>query len=499
MNEPVDAHTKNEHRASARRGPHVAVVGGGVAGLSAALRLATKGAAVTMLESDQLGGKLRTMRFAGRPVEEGPDAFLARVPDATRLAQDVGIADELVAPATGNAFVSVDGTLVPLPAAHVLGVPADPDADDLAVILTPAAIARLHADLDDPGDPPAPGDDPSIGDFIRARLGDDVADRLVGPLVGGINAGNIDALSLAAVTPQLDRLARSGDEASLVRAAARMRATATPTGPVFLAPARGMASLVDATVATLRAQQVQIHDDVSVRSIERFERSWRVIADEPRRTGIATEIGFDVDGIVLATPAPITGLLVQDHAPIAGMHLGAIAHASVAIATFAFDPVAVSRARDGSGLLVPRTEGLLTTAASWLSTKWDRLAPDRGDGTFLIRVSAGRSDDRRIAELDDETLLDRLADELTRLMGSAAGPVATHLRRWPAALPQYAPGHLDRVADIEADLATVTPPVAVAGCALRGVGIPASIASGRHAADRVLSALAAPNTNESTR
>jgi len=470
------------------RGPHVAVVGGGIAGLSAAWTLLGLGARVTLLEAEHPGGKLRTVAFAGRPLEEGPDAFLARVPDATRLAREVGIGDQLVAPATGRAFVQVDGTLVPLPSAQVLGVPADPDAADLAAMLTPAEITRLRSDCDEPGPPPAPGDDPTIGAFIRSRLGDAVAERLVGPLVGGINAGDIDALSLAAVTPQLDRLARLADEPSLVRAAARMRAAAATSGPVFFAPAGGMAALVDATVAAIVHAGGEIHDDVAVRSLERLERSWRVVADEPRRTGVATEMTFEADAIVLATPAPVSGSLIQDHAPTAGSHLGSIPHASVAIATFAFEPASVPRAADGSGFLVPRTEGTLTTAASWLSTKWERLAPDHGDGTFLIRVSAGRADDRRIAELDDAALLDRLADELGRVMGADA-PVARRLRRWPSALPQYTPGHLDRIAAIEADLASLTPPVAVAGCALRGVGIPASIASGRLAAERIMSSL----------
>lgn len=469
-------------------GPHIGVLGGGIAGLSTALTLLGHGAQVSLFESDHLGGKLRTMTFAGREVEEGPDAFLARVPDAIRLAQEVGIGDQLVAPATGRAFIRIDDGLVPLPAHHVLGVPADPDAADLGRILSPEAIAQVRHDLDDPGAPPGVHDDPSIGAFIRSRLGDEVADRLVGPLVGGINAGDVDALSLAAVTPQLDRLARSADEPSLVRAAARARAAATTTGPVFLAPARGMSSLVDATLAALTVGGVTIHDGVTVRSLERLARTWRIVADQPRRTGIATEATFEVDGIVVATPAPVSAMLVADHALDAAAHLGAIGHASVAIATFSWPTDDVGRARDGSGFLVPRTVGTLTTAASWLSSKWERLAPEHGDGTFLIRVSAGRSDDRRIAEIDDADLLERLATELGDLMGSAATPLAARLRRWPSALPQYAPGHLSRIAEIEADLATLTPPVAVAGCALRGVGIPASIASGRTAADRILAA-----------
>ncbi len=206
--------------------PRVAVVGGGIAGLAAAHRLCCSGAEVVLLDADRLGGKLRTSMFAGRPVDEAADAFLARVPFATDLARAVGLGDRLVAPATGAAQVLVDDRLVPLPAAHLLGIPTEPDATDLATVLTPGALAQLRRDLTDPGMPPT--DDESIGGFIRRRLGDEVLERLVGPLVGGINAGDVDALSLAAVTPQIDAVARSGT-ASLVAAARDARARAAPS------------------------------------------------------------------------------------------------------------------------------------------------------------------------------------------------------------------------------------------------------------------------------
>ncbi len=461
-------------------------MGGGIAGLAAAVTLVDAGAEVMVLEADRLGGKLRTVPFAGRAVDEGPDAFLARVPDAVDLARAVGLGDRLVAPQRGRAYVSQHGTLVPLPAAQVLGVPADPDAEDLAALLSPEAIARLHDDATTPGAPPAEGADPALGTFIRGRLGDEVADRLVDPLVGGISAGNIDELSLAAAAPQIDALARSTQDPGLVRAAAAVRARPTTSDPVFLAPVDGMAALVDALVGGLRARGAVVFDDVTVRGLERQAGIWRVIADDAARDGVATEETFVLDGVVLAAPAGISGLIVQDHAPVAAAHLRAIRYASVALATFAFEPPSIAGPLEGSGFLVPRSEGLLCTAASWLSSKWERLAPEHGDGTVLVRASAGRSDDRRIAEMDDETLVGTLLEDLAATMGVHGAPAATHLRRWPSSFPQYAPGHLARVEAIEADLATGAPGIAVAGSALRGVGIPASIRSGVRAARRVI-------------
>ena len=471
-------------------GPLVAVVGGGIAGLAAAHHLLDAGATVVVFEADRFGGKLRTSTFAGRPVDEGADAFLARVPFATDLARRVGLSDRLVAPATGNARAFVDGALVPLPADHVLGVPSDPEAADLSALLTPEALSALRRDLEDPGAPPPADGDESIGAFIRRRLGDEVLERLIGPLVGGINAGDVDALSLAAVTPQIDALARSSETPSLIAAAAAaVRARTQASTPVFLAPVGGMATFVDALVEDLRTRGTTLLDGVVVRSLERLASGWRVVADHSRGTGVATDSTFEVDAVVLAAPAPLTALIIQDHAPTASMHLASIPHASVALLTFAFAPDALAGPLDGSGFLVPRTAGRLLTAASWSSSKWTALAPEHGDGTVLVRASAGRADDRRIAELDDEALGAQLVDDLTATMGLTGGPAAVRVKRWPSSFPQYRVGHLRLVDEIEADLAQHAPTLAVAGNALRGVGIPASIRSGQVAADRVLAEL----------
>lgn len=258
---------------------------------------------------------------------------------------------------------------------------------------------------------------------------------------------------------------------------------------MFLAPVGGMVTFVDALVDDLRTRGATLLDGVVVRSLERLDQGWRVVADHSRGAGVSTDSTFEVDAVVLSAPAPLTALIIQDHAPTAGMHLASIPHASVALLTFAFAPEALAGPLDGSGFLVPRTAGRLLTAASWSSSKWAALAPEHGDGTALVRASAGRADDRRIAELDDDALRARLVDDLAATMGVVGDPSAVRVRRWPSSFPQYRVGHLQLVDEIEADLVEHAPTLAVAGNALRGVGIPASIRSGQVAADRVLAAL----------
>lgn len=461
------------------------VVGGGIAGLSAARRLARAGVHVTVVEPNRLGGRIHTSSFAGRPVDEAADAFLARVPAALDLATDLGLAGELVAPAERSAYVYVNEELHRLPAEQVLGVPTDLNAVLASTICTRSGIAALRHDIDFGADP-LDGPDVAAGGFLRERLGEEVTERLVAPLVGGINAGDIDQLSLAAVTPQLDAAARSGKR-SLVRALAAQRRAAVearppgePDPPVFFAPRAGMGRLVEALVADLRSLGAELLVGEAATQLQPTRTGWNLTVGS---TTVATQ------GAVLAVPAPVAAGLLAAVSPTAAGLLGAISYAGVTLVTFAFDPAGIRRPLDGSGYLVPRSEGLLLTAATWSSAKWAHLAPEAGDGTVLVRASAGRAGDERALGLADDALVDRLLADLRHTMGPLEDPVAARVSRHPASFPQYAPGHLARIDEAETALAADAPGIALAGAALRGVGIPACITSGTAAANRLLARL----------
>lgn len=452
----------------------IAVVGAGVAGLTAARDLALAGHEVVVLEaSDRLGGKLLTTPFAGLQLDEGPDSVLARVPWALDLFRDLGLDDEMVPQPPGSAYLYSRGALRRIPEGNVLGIPTDLDALAASGIVSDDAIERAARDLDLPDD--RPDHDESVGSLIRRRLGDEILERLVDPLLGGINAGDADRLSLAAGAPQI--AAAVPRHRSLIEALRAQRAGAPPAGdaPVFYTLRGGLGRLVEALAASLAEAGADIRTNAPVTELSASGDGWRVVTDSG---------AHDVDRLVIATPAFVTSDVLRAVAPRVADDLGAIEYSSVALVAMAFPDSAAGHPLDASGFLVPRVEGLLMTAASWASSKWPHL--DR-PGRFLVRVSAGRFGDTRAMEMDDETLVAALLDDLATTMDLRGDPTDVRVTRWPRSFPQYTPGHLERIDAIEAALRDAAPGVAIAGAAYRGVGIPACINSGHLAARAVTS------------
>lgn len=475
------------------RPEHVVVVGGGITGLTAAYRLSQGGVHVTIVEPDRLGGKLQTSVVAGRPVDETADAFLLRVPWALALCHDLEIDGELISPAERTAHLFLDGTRRPMPDGHVMGVPTDLDVLAASGIVSAAGLERARADLTlpaDPADPAASGADVAIGPYLRRRLGDEVVERLIDPLLGGINAGDTATMSLAAVVPQLDAAARSGDP-SLIRscAAQRDRGLAASGGagagsivsaadqpaaapPVFATPIGGMARLVDALLALMPG--------VDIRQGRRVEAIERRTAPGVDRVQVALDDGstLDADAIIVTCAAHAAGPLLAEAAPDASSAFTAIDHSSIAMLTMAFDRAALGDTTGASGCLVPRGQGMLVTAVSYATSKWAQLRdPERDD--VIVRTSVGRSGDTRFQDVDDDALTERVLGDLDQVVGVHGAPTEVRIGRWLRSFPQYAPGHLDRIDAVQASLADG--PVRVAGMALRGVGIPACIRSAEEA------------------
>ena len=458
---------------------HVVVVGGGIAGLAAAHDLVDRpGVAVTVLDAaPHVGGKLRTAPFAGVPVDLAADAFLARRPEAVQLCRELGIDGELVPPATGAASLWVGGRLRPLPEGTLLGVPTDLRALARSGVLSPLGLARAAVEPLLPGRPLGPDDAP-VADVVRRRFGREVTERLVDPLVGGINAGDTRQLSIDAVAPGIGAAARRGR--SLLRGARATRdaATAATEAPVFLGFPTGMGRLVEALVDRLEAAGATVRTNARVEAVDRKAGGgYRVATDRGP---------LDADAVVVAVPAPAAARLVTPLAPGVGEALAAVEHASVAIVALAWPAAAVPGPLVGSGFLVPRAERRLLTACSWASSKWAHLG---GTGSVLLRASAGRAGDGRAEAMDDEDLVERLSVELRAAIGVDGPPSEARVTRWPAGFPQYRPGHLPRMAAARAALADAAPGVAVAGAALGAVGIPACIGTGRAAAEQVTTGL----------
>lgn len=450
----------------------VAVVGGGITGLTAALTLARQpGVRVTLVEAaPRWGGKIRTTPFAGvASVEEGPDAYLRRVPFAASLVRDVGLSDSLTNPASGQAFVW-SGRLHPIPTGLMLGVPTGALGLARSGLLT--WRGKLRAALE-PMLPARDVADDNLGALVRSRFGHEVHEMLVDPLVGSIYASDTDRLSMSAV-PQLADLARRG-RSLLLSGRAMASAAPSATGPVFETPSAGLGALVDAVCSHLDALGARRIAGRPVVALDRVGTRYRVALDDGST--------FDADGVVLAQPAAAASGLVGALAPEASRLLATVETSSVAMVTMAVSGSTWPTHLTGSGYLVPKRHQRLVTAASFASNKWAHWRPD--DGSMILRVSLGR-DGLPVDHLDDETLTRAAVDEVSAHVGVALAPHLTRVSRWPGAFPQYRPGHLDRVARIESDLAREAPGVVVAGASHRGIGIPACVQQGGAAARLLL-------------
>ncbi|MGE5290517.1 MAG: protoporphyrinogen oxidase [Micromonosporaceae bacterium] len=471
-----------------RASAHVAIVGGGIAGLAAAHFLRDTPAQVTLFESSpRIGGKLVVSEIAGIPVDEGAEAMLARRPEGTDLARAVGLAGELVSPGTTAAAIWTRRALRPLPAGQLMGVPGDLATLARSGVLSGPGVARATLDLVLPAT--RHEGDVAVASHVGARLGHEVVDRLVEPLLGGVYAGRADQLSFEATLPGL--AAAAGSHRTLTGAARSVlgRARTSEHGPVFTTLAGGLGTLPDA-VAT--ASGAKIRTGATVRELRRTPDGWRLAVGS-----VESPEYVHADAVVLAIPARPASRLLRADVPAAGAALGEIEYASMAIVTLAFPRGAFPRPLRGSGYLVPAVDGHAVKAVTFSTVKWPHLTaadrPRRTSGDVAdceaVRCSIGRIGEEQVLQRSDEDLARLARDELAAAVGVSGQPVAARVTRWGGALPQYTVGHKERVARIRAAVAGQAG-LAVCGAAYDGLGIPACIATARRASSQIAAHLA---------
>jgi protoporphyrinogen/coproporphyrinogen III oxidase len=461
--------------------PTVAVVGGGIAGLAAAARLRSErpDAEVVVLESSpEIGGKLRLGEVAGLVVDLGAEAMLNRRPEGVDLTRAAGLGDDIVHPATTSASLWSRGEMLPMPRT-LMGIPADLRALAESRVISKAGLARAAMDAVLPASS-LDGRDESIGALVEERFGKEVVDRLVEPLLGGVYAGHAREISARAAVPQV--VALLDRDRSMSKAAARAMKGPSSDEAVFAGIVGGIGRLPHAVVD---ASGARVETDATVRDLaRRSEGGWTLVIGSTREPRL-----LHADAVVVAVPARAAARLLSDVAPGAALELARIEYASVAIVTLAF------RARDlpevvGSGFLVPPVDRRAVKAATYSFAKWDWVRR-AGEDVLVMRCSLGRHREEHQLQKTDEELVDVALHDLADAIGLSVRPIDSHVQRWGGGLPQYAVGHLDRVATIRREVHRL-PGLSVCGAAYDGIGIPACIASGRRAADEVLPILPAP-------
>ncbi|WP_066944557.1 protoporphyrinogen oxidase [Streptomyces lushanensis] len=455
---------------------HVVVVGGGIAGLAAAHRLLGAGIDVTLLEAtDRLGGKLYAGEIEGAPVDLGAESMLARRPEAVELARAVGLGGLIQPPATATASVWTRGELRPMPKGHVMGVPGDPAA--LTGLLSEEGLARIAREAELAPTEIGDDDDVSVGAFVAERLGREVVDRLVEPLLGGVYAGDAYRISMKSAVPQLFEALRSHDSllGSVRALQAAAAAAARPAGAVFAGIEGGVGRLPGAVADAVRAGGGRIRMESPVLGLTRTADEWRIRTD---RDVLAA------DGVVLAAPAWSASALLADESPAASAGLAEIEYASMALVTMAFRRSDADMLPEGSGFLVPPVDGHTIKASTFSTRKW-RWVAESAPGLFLLRTSIGRYGEEERVHQDDADLVGVSLRDLAEATGLRARPVAAEVTRWIDGLPQYPVGHQVRVARIREAVAKL-PGLRLCGAPYDGVGIPACVASAHRAADEII-------------
>ena len=460
----------------------VVVVGGGIAGLAAAYRLVElarergRPLELTLIEArSRLGGTIASERAEGFLVEAGPDSFLSEKPWALALCRRLGVEDRLVR--TDDRFRKVlvwhAGRLHPLPDGFQLLAPTAIRSFATSSLFSLSGKLRMALDLVLPR---GSGDDESLGAFVRRRLGREALERVAQPLVAGIYTADPDDLSLAATMPRFLDLERR--ERSIILGLRRAVARAPQPGTsgarwsLFVSFAGGMEELVSTLAGRLPAGAAVLKQRVS--ALERAGGGWHVRTAEGG--------AFEADRVVLATEAHATARLARYLDPTLAALLEEIPYSSAATVSLGYRRADVPHPLDAFGIVVPRSEGKALLAVTFSSVKYPGRAPE---GHVLVRGFLGGMLNAAVLAEDDGSLVRRARNELAQALGITAEPVLTRLHRWPASMPQYRVGHLDRVAAIERAAAAL-PGLALGGAAYRGVGIADCVRSGEAAAEAVL-------------
>ncbi|GHF61100.1 protoporphyrinogen oxidase [Streptomyces thermodiastaticus] len=451
----------------------VVVIGAGIAGLAAAHRLLRRGARVTVLEAgDRVGGKLLPGEIAGVRVDLGAESLLARRPEAVGLAREAGLGDRLQPPATASASIWTRGALRPMPKGHVMGVPGTASA--VAGVISDEGLERIEREAALPRT--EVGDDVAVGTYVAERLGREVVDRLVEPLLGGVYAGDAYRISMRSAVPQLFEAARRHDSLTeAVRSLQAGAAAAPQTGPVFMGIEGGVGRLPLAVADAVRARGGEILTGTPVTELRREAgETWRIVAGDRV---------LHTDAVVVATPAPAAAALLAAESPGAAAELRQIEYASMALITLAYRRADAAALPEGSGFLVPPVDGRTIKAATFASRKWGWIADEDPD-VVVVRTSVGRYGETEILGREDAELVELSRHDLREATGLDAAPLKTRVTRWSDGLPQYPVGHRARVVRVREHVAKL-PGLAVCGAAYDGVGVPACIASAYAAVDQL--------------
>jgi protoporphyrinogen/coproporphyrinogen III oxidase len=459
----------------------IVIVGGGITGLASAFYLQKKVKEmnlpyeVFLIEaSPRLGGKVQTAVRDGFVIEKGPDSFVARKMSASRLAKEVGMEDKLIHNTAGKSYVLVRDRLHPMPGGSIMGIPTQIRPFMTTGLFSPLGKLRAAADFVLPRSDK--NGDQSLGEFFRRRLGDEVLENLIEPLLSGIYAGDIDKLSLMATFPQFYQVEK--EHRSLIMGmkktspgAAKQKVGKKSSKGNFLTFTSGLQSFIDAIEERLVTGSVL--KGIRVENISRNDKKYTIRLNNNET--------IYADAVIVSTPHQVIQHMFPDYPLFAP--LKDIAATSVATVAMAFNKSAIVDDIDGTGFVVSRNSDYTITACTWTHKKWPHSTPD---GKVLIRCYVGRAGDEAVVNLADEDIVKIVLDDLNKTMSITEKPDFSIVTRWKDAMPQYTVGHKQRIEQLKQGVKEQLPGIFLAGSSFEGLGLPDCIDQGEEAVEQVL-------------
>jgi oxygen-dependent protoporphyrinogen oxidase len=459
----------------------IAIIGGGISGLSAAFYLEKARAEGTDLEytlfeaSQRLGGCMSSDRVEGCLVEAGPDSFLTEKPWAVALCKELGIADQLIGSndSQRKTYIVVHGRLVAMPDGLMFMVPTQLMPTALSPLFSWSTKLRMLQELLHPPRPMQ--DDETVAQLVERHFGAEVVDRLADPLLSGVYGGDAGKLSARAVLPRFVEMEEKYGSLSRAMLAAHNKMLAQrkqqAPRPLFTSLREGMQQMVDAIVARLRPESIRLRQHVQ-----------RVYENGGWRVSIEMNGDEQFDSVIVAAPANVAGVLLDGVDQGLARNLLDITYSSSVTVTLGYYKQQLTTLPPGFGFLVPRSEGTRMLACTFVHNKFPHRAPeDKG----ILRCFLGGARDEAVLGLNDEEMLETVHRELRDIVRLEAQPIFARVYRWREAMAQYEPGHIARVEQIEKRVAEI-PGLALAGNAYHGIGVPDCVRSGNEAANKVV-------------
>lgn len=467
----------------------IVIIGGGITGLTAAYYLQQEAKKqflsleVKLIEAaPRIGGKVQTIVRDGFVIEKGPDSFLERKTSAAKFAKQVGMESQLVNNTAGKSYVLVREKLYPMPGGSIMGIPTQIGPFVTTGLFSPVGKLRASADFVLPKSNGT--EDQSLGRFFRRRLGDEVVENLIEPLLSGIYAGDIDQLSLMSTFPQfyhVEQKYRSLILGMNKGMPAKQKSSSPSKKGMFLTFKTGLQSFIDAIEDSL--EEGTILKSTKVNHVTKV--------DDQYCLSLNNSDCIYADAVVVAVPHQIAQTMFSDYSFFTSFQ--DMPSTSVATVAMAFDESAIEKDIDGTGFVVSRNSDYTITACTWTHKKWPHSTPK---GKVLLRCYVGRAGDEAVVDLSDDEIVNIVLEDLNKTMNLTQSPDFSIVSRWKEAMPQYTVGHKRRLNLLQRDVQMNLPGVYLTGSSYEGLGLPDCIDQGEATVQKVLHYLQAKGNIE---